>query len=60
MGAPEITSTAPKPGMTEARQSVEILKVRDEDELRLAQMGKCARATNSSTGPDENKGINKS
>ncbi|KAJ5641753.1 hypothetical protein N7490_005753 [Penicillium lividum] len=34
MGAPEITSTLPKP-----RESVETLKVRDKDELRLAQMG---------------------
>lgn len=37
MGAPEITSKVPNP---ERARSVEILKVRDEDELRLAQMGK--------------------
>ncbi|KAJ5660360.1 hypothetical protein N7507_006811 [Penicillium longicatenatum] len=36
MGASEITSKVPKP---ETAQSVEILKVQNEDELRLAQMG---------------------
>lgn len=39
MGATEITSS-PKPGMAESHQPVEVIKVRDEDELRLAQMGK--------------------
>ncbi|KAJ5528088.1 hypothetical protein N7513_012247 [Penicillium frequentans] len=36
MGPPEITSKVPKP---ETAQSVDIIKVYDEDELRLAQMG---------------------
>jgi hypothetical protein len=57
MGASEITSKVPKP---ETAQSVEILKVHNEDELRLAQMGKCARMTSSSAVPNENKAINKS
>ncbi|KAJ5936177.1 hypothetical protein N7454_005475 [Penicillium verhagenii] len=39
MGIPEVGSTVPKPGSSETSQSVEVLKVRDEDELRLAQMG---------------------
>lgn len=44
MGPPEVTSKVSKP---ETAQGVDIIKVYNEDELRLAQMGKCA------CGPDE-------
>lgn len=41
MGVPETISPVPKSPVSESREVAEVIKVQNEDELRLAQMGEC-------------------
>lgn len=41
MGVPETISAVPKAPAPESREVAEVIKVQNEDELRLAQMGEC-------------------